>query len=116
MQVTIRRQIKFLGQDRRTGETMDVEIGPKIGQVTEQSLRALVNSGAVEADGMKAESAAGGVIMHLRAKVERLEELVKKQAGAMADMGLRLAKLEAPAKIATTAIKKSRREARVPTE
>lgn len=118
MQLTFKRQIRFLGQERKVGESLDVEIGPKVGQITEQALRALVNSGTLEADGMKAEAAAGGIVMHLRAKLEAQEEKHKKLASSHAalqqshdDLEARVAKLEggsAPAKV------KSKREARQP--
>lgn len=116
MQLTFKRQIKFLGQDRRVGDSIDVEIGPKVGQITEQALRALVNNGTLEADGMKAEQANGGVIMHLRAKMEALEakhtKLVSSHAvllQANDDLAARVARLEGPA---TPAKVKSKREAR----
>lgn len=111
MRVTFKRQIKFMGAIRQVGESMNVEVSNQmgVGTVSEQALRALVNSGAGEVEGMAAEAAAGGIIMHLRAKLEAMEERHKKLEARLAKLE---GKKEAPAAEPVVPTKKSRRAER----
>ena len=101
MQLTMKRNMKFLGQDRKVGDVVDVTVGPGVGQITDRLLRVLVDDRAVESPEMSPSSGGSGMETHLRAKVDNLEGQVKKLTAEVStkqkaydDLAGRVAKLE----------------------
>lgn len=93
MQATVDRPMdKFLGKPRTRGEVIDAD---ELAKVSPQMLRSLVDSGYLRVDGMVA-GPGSSVEHHLRARVDNLEDRVKRLEAANADLVARLERFGAP--------------------
>lgn len=90
---------KLFGQRYQTGEMVPDEV---IQKMSRQVLQSLVSNGSLDVPGMEGVGDNSGVLAHLKAKMEKLEEQHKKLVSSNAvlqqandDMAARVAALEA---------------------
>lgn len=89
-----------------------------IARMSPQVVKALVNRGDLEVEGMEAAGATAGISQHLGARIDKHNDMLKAGEVAHADNAKRIAALEAAVANLTAgkAVKQTRRQARQETE
>jgi hypothetical protein len=77
MQVTMKRNVRFMGEMRKAGDTLNITIGDKMGEITPRNLQSLIDGGTLEADGM-GMSQTSGASAHIRAQLDALSDKHKR--------------------------------------
>lgn len=100
MEITIKRNVKFLGAERKAGDALTIEVGDKMGQCTPQIVRTLVDNGVIDAEGMS-PSKNSGSDAHMKARSDQHQERLAKAEKTIAaltasndDLAARVAVLE----------------------
>jgi hypothetical protein len=115
MQATVKREMhSFLGKPRKAG---DVIADEEIAKVSPQTLKALINNGQIEIEGMTpGEGANAGTLQHIRARQDAHDDRLKKAEASNVELRARLEALEAKmgdgGDAVTAKTTKSKREAR----